>query len=215
MNRTITIPANGAPVAVPLGVFKYLAIRAANLPFQISFDGAYWQATRQNDRFDKSQSEPLLEKVYFMATAGLAASVVIEYDTKPIQFQDTAQTSQTTSARGCGGSGIALTIPKAKITGGADYVYNAGAAVDLTIAATVVSVPGVVNGKKRKTIYFNNKNSANDIAVFDSTGGLWLRLAAGADSPVFETSSNFYLGGIGNAAANFIYCETFYELSNS
>lgn len=215
MNRTISIPADGSQVAVPLGVFKYLFIRSADVAFQISFDGWNWQPARQNDRYDESGRNPLLEKIYVMASGGLPATVTIAYDTKPFAATDVAITSESTSASGCGGSGIALSIAKAKAQGGADYNYNAGNPVDLTAANTVRKVPGVVNGKKRKTIYFDNRNSATDVAIFDGNGALWMRLAAGKDSPVFETSSDFYIGGLAGIAANFIYCETFYDLSNS
>lgn len=212
MNRTISIPANGSPVAVPVGPFKYLVIRSADVKFEISFDGGYWQPARQNDRYDKSESNPLPEKIYFQASGGLAAKVTIDYDLKPIGGQDTTQSSVTTSARGCGGSPIALEIPTALKVGGGLYVYNAG---DYVSFASINKLPGVVNGKKRKTIYFDNRNSLNDLAIFDSAGGLWMRLAAGKDSPVFETSSDFYIGGLGNPSTDFIYCETFYENANS
>lgn len=213
MNREIYIPASGAVQSVPLGPFKYLAIRSADLAFQISFDGSYWQNAKQNDRWDKSTSAPLLEKIYFRAFNALTANITIDYDTKPLGNQDTAVSSQLNTARGTGGSGIAISLNKAKAQGGADYVFNAGNPVDLTTAVT--KIPGIVNGKTRKTIYFNNISSGNDVVIFDADGNLCNRIPAGKDTPVFETSSDFYIAGLGNGVNNFMYFETFYDKANS
>jgi hypothetical protein len=210
MNHNVNIRSSGAPTSINTGAFKFLRITVATLPFQISFDGSSWENAKQNDYFSKP-----FTRLAFRAANGLASNVTFVCENSPIAGQDTAQTSQSSSARGCGGSGIALTIKKAKAVGGADYVYNAGAAVDLNAADTVVKVPGIVNGKTRQTIYFDNRNSATDICVFDANGGLWQYLKAGKDTPVFTTSSDFYLGGMGGNSTNFIYTETFYDKANS
>jgi len=213
MNRTFFIP-NVGEVSAPLGVFKYLFIRSSDVVFQISFDGWNWVTARQNDRFDKSTVTPPPEKIFLKAFDGLSAEVSIDYDTKPIGSQDTAQSIVLNTALGCGGSGIALTVPAAKTAANVNYTYDAGDPVDLT-KNNLIYIPGTVNGRKRKSIIFDNRSGTADVVIFADDGSLVHRLAS-TDAPLaIEASSDFYVGGNNGGSAKFIYSELFYEKSNS
>lgn len=217
MNRDISIPGNSVSVAVPLGPFKYLMIRSADVAFKISFDGAYWQTARQNDRFDKSQSNPPPEKIYVMAVNGLAANVTVIYDSKQISAQDiSVQNVATTILCNGGQPGLQL-FPKAKQKiSGADWTLASVNAVDV-LASQAVKIPGTQNGRKRKTITFIWINGTS-VVITDVNGLLFLYLsgAAAYQQYSFDVSDDFYVCGVGAAAnTNFYYNEIFYAQSNS
>lgn len=215
MNRDISIPATGEPVAVPVGVFKYLAVRSADVAFQLSFDGWIWENAKQNDRWDKSSQNPPFEKVHVKALNGLAAEITLIWDTKPLGAQDTAQSIVLNSSRGCGGAKNALIVPAAKIADGVtNYQYDNAVPVDLTKNG-ILYIPGTVNGKKRKSITFDNTNAGNAVVIFAPDGSLVYRLKPGDNPVTLETSSDFYVGGNGGDSGKFIYSELFYERSNS
>lgn len=217
MNRDISIPASGASVAVPLGPFKYLMIRAADVAFKISFDGTYWQDARQNDRFDKSLANPVLEKIFLMAVNGLAAAVTILYDDKVISAQDTAVQNVATSLLCNGGLPGLQSFPtaKEKVTG-ANWTLGSVNAVNV-LGSGAVKIPGTQNGRKRKTITFI-WTGGTTVVITDVNGFVFLYLSGAATYTQysFDVSDDFYVCGVGGAANNnFFYNEIYYAQSNS
>ncbi len=217
MNRTIAIPANGTSVAVPLGPFKYLLIRSADVAFQISFDGAYWQSARQNDRFDKSQDKHAPEKIYVMAANGLAANVTIAYDSKPISAQDISVQNVATTILCNGGQPGIQNFPAAKQkNSGASWALGSANAVDVGPSGAV-KIPGLQNGRKRKTITFI-WTGGTPVVITDVNGLVFLYLSGAATYTQysFDVSDDFYVCGVGAAANNnFYYNEIYYAQSNS
>jgi hypothetical protein len=217
MNRDIDIPASGAPVTTVLGVFKYLAIRSADVAFQISFDGAYWQNAKQNDRWDKRQQAPLLEKVFFKALNGLAATVTLDFDTRPLGAQDTAVQNVQTVVLCNGGQPGLLNFPtaKEKVTGN-NWGIASNNAVNV-VGSNAVKIPGTNNGRKRKTITFV-WFAGLPVVVTDANGLVFLYLggAAAYQQYSFDVSDDFYVCGVGGANNNgFYYNEIYYAKANS
>ena len=97
MNIDFDLPANGSVVSQPVGVFKYLIVRTAANPFQISFDGSYFEDAKQNDKWDKSSRIPAYEKIYLRAKDGVGETVSLVFDTKPFSNQDTVITGTITA----------------------------------------------------------------------------------------------------------------------
>jgi hypothetical protein len=221
MNTNVDIPANGASVKVNLGVFKYLRVSSAPVGFQISFNGSLWSNSRQNAAWDFSGQNPPPESFFVRCLNALATSIVLDYDTKPLSAQDTSVlNAQTFVLCNSGAAGLG-NYPKAKqkVTG-ADWVFNAANAVDVT-ASGAIKIPGNYNGCRRKTITFvwTGQNASPAVVITDKNGFIFLILGqqAAFQQFSFDVSDDFYVCGVlGAVVPNncFYYNEIYYSNAN-
>lgn len=213
MNRDISIPSVGM-VRVMTGPFKYLAVTSATLPFEISFDGNFFEDAGQNFRADKSQGIPP-EKYFVRAKSGLVSDVSITVSDSPISQQDTAVSVQQNVTKGCGGAKNSITVNQAQVTGGGAYDEHGATPVNLSLNNLLV-IPGESNGRKRKTIQFDNRKTTlgKPVAIFNAAGELVKILDNGEKSDQWETSDTFYVGGCGGNANKFTFFEIFYAKAN-
>ncbi len=97
MTVTVSIPANGTWVKVPVGDYIYFFVRAAASPFDVSFDGGRTWSTRYVNDQDKPPG-PRPNSINFRAYLGVGVDVTFEVGNSQFTAQSTAVTGNITAA---------------------------------------------------------------------------------------------------------------------
>ena len=183
--QTINVPADGSIAQATLGRFQYFFARVVTKPVDVSFDGVQWQPLAQNDRLTLPQTPT---RVFFRATAGVAALVTYQYSVAPFAALFTAVTPAGTSIRGN------LGIPDNTPAAGSKPECDQYGYLQITNGMALL-LPGTVNGNKRQRIIFSNKGSeTNTLNVKDSNGCTFIQIFK-SDVIALDTDADFIISG--------------------
>ena len=205
MTRVVTVKSTGEAELVFLGSFKFVFVKAATAPFQISFDGSTFSPANQNDRYALGAPQGSLS---LMALNGNAATVTLLYSDQPISSQDTAQSNAKSFILGNLGVATAPALngdarSAAQIAAGLP-VADVNGYLQIT-AAMRCNIPGVTGTARRQLIFFSvSPNSQYPVTVLDpnsSPAGDFAAITIAPGQQIqLTTDSQLLVSGAGGTA---------------
>lgn len=189
MSNPITISADGAVKRIVIGRFRYLVLRRASNPVQISFDGSWFKPARQGMTFGPIDAT----SVTFKAENGLASDVEFDTDMQPLTYQEQAQSNASTYA--FGNLGVAIGGAAA----GGLPACDANGYLQITNGMALL-LDSTKDGNRRVSVTLTvAANSPAPLNVLDENGKAMMTVIAG-DQVEIVHDAKLKLSGAGGTA---------------